>query len=96
MDDGEFVLFGHDNEDITAWTSTERPNNDPNVQRIAREWRLDTTGGNPGSLTVTLSDSILPSVPGSFNTFNLWLDSDGDFTTGAWIGEWCTRRRSGP
>jgi len=83
LDDGEFLLFGHDNGDISSWTTTERPNGDVNVQRIAREWRIDTTGGDPGSLTITLSDSILPAPAGGFNTYNLWIDTDGDFSSGA-------------
>ncbi|HEC41747.1 MAG TPA: hypothetical protein ENI20_02835, partial [Bacteroides sp.] len=82
LDDGEFLMFGHDNGDITSWTSTERPNNDPNVKRIEREWRVDITG-DPGSLTITLSDSILPDLLPGFNNYALWTDADGNFSSGA-------------
>ena len=83
LDNGEFILFGHDNGDIDSWTGTERPNDDANLQRIAREWRVNISGGDPGSLTISLSDSILPATPVGFNTYNIWVDGDGDFSTGA-------------
>jgi gliding motility-associated-like protein len=83
LDDGEFVLFGHDNGDISAWTDTERPNNDPDVRRIAREWRVDLSGGDPGMLTLTLNDSILPGLLAGFSNYTLWTDTDGDFSSGA-------------
>ncbi len=83
LDNGEFVLFGHDNGDISAWTATEIPNGDPNLKRIAREWRVNITGGDPGLLTLTLSDSLLPALQPGFENYLLWTDTDGDFSTGA-------------
>lgn len=83
LDDGEFLLFGHDNGDISTWTAAERPNNDPNIQRIAREWRVDISGGDPGLLTLTLNDSLLPDLVAGFSSYTLWTDSDGDFSSGA-------------
>lgn len=83
LDDGEFVLFGHDNGDISSWTTTERPNDDPNLQRIAREWRVDISGGDPGLLTLTLNDSLLPDQIPGYNNYILWTDTDGDFSSGA-------------
>jgi gliding motility-associated-like protein len=83
LDDGEFVLFGHDNGDIGTWTTTERPGDDPDLMRIAREWRISISGGDPGSLTISLSDSLLPALVPGFNNYILFTDADGDFTTGA-------------
>ena len=49
--DQEYLLFGHDNGDITTnWTTTETPNSGNNIMRLAREWRLDETGGDVGTV----------------------------------------------
>ena len=84
LDDGEFLLFGHDNGDISAWITTDLPNNDVNLLRVEREWRVDATGGDGmGSVTVSLFDTIMPAFPPEFLSFILWVDEDGDFTTDA-------------
>ncbi len=84
LEDGEFLLFGHDGGDISAWTSAETPESDPNVIRIMREWRVDQTGGNgSGSVTLGLSTGKLPALPADFLAFNLLVDDDGNFTEGA-------------
>ncbi len=80
---GSSFCFGHDNADMINWTTTERPNDNPNIQRIAREWRVNITGGDPGDLTLSLSDSILPALIPGFNNYILWSDADGDFSSGA-------------
>ncbi len=84
LNDGEFLLFGHDNGDISAWISTDLPDNDVNLLRVEREWRVNATGGDGiGNVTVSLFDTIMPAFPPEFLSFILWVDEDGDFTTGA-------------
>jgi gliding motility-associated-like protein len=84
LDDGEFLLFGHDNGDISSWISTDLPNNDVNLLRVEREWRVNVTGGDGmGSVTVSLFDTLMPAFPPEFLSFILWVDEDGNFTTGA-------------
>ncbi len=84
LGDGEFLLFGHDNGDITSWISTDLPNNDINLLRIEREWRVNSTGGDgTGNVTVSLFDTIMPAFPPEFLSFILWVDADGYFTDGA-------------
>lgn len=84
LDDGEFLLFGHDNGDISSWITTDLPNNDLNLLRVEREWRVNATGGDGmGSVTVSLFDTIMPAFPPEFLSFILWVDEDGDFTTDA-------------
>ncbi len=84
LDDGEFLLFGHDNGDISSWITTDLPNNDVNLLRVEREWRVDATGGDGiGSLTVSLFDTLVPAFPPEFLSFILWVDGDGDFSTDA-------------
>ena len=84
LDDGEFLLFGHDNGDISSWISTDLPNNDVNLLRVEREWRVNATGGDGmGTVTVSLFDTLVPAFPPEFLSFILWVDEDGDFTTDA-------------
>lgn len=84
LEDDEFLLFGHDNGSIGSWTGTERPNGDIRIQRIEREWKTDITGGNGvGPVNISIKDSLLPALPSGFISFNLWIDSDGDFSSDA-------------
>ncbi|GAH60857.1 unnamed protein product, partial [marine sediment metagenome] len=82
LDDGEYLLFGHDNGSIASWTSTEVPNADANIRRIAQEWRLDETS-DVGAITISLDTSMLPSLPAEFTSRVMWIDDDGDFSSGA-------------
>jgi len=84
LENNEFLLFGHDNGDMTAWTSIEQPNGDNRIQRIVREWIVDISGGDGmGPFTLSLNDSLMPAFPAGFISFNLWIDADGDFSAGA-------------
>ncbi|MFC2086962.1 Calx-beta domain-containing protein [Bacteroidota bacterium] len=82
LDDGDYLLFGHNSGSIASWTSTDVPDSDTNVRRIAREWRFDETG-NVGTITISIDTSALPVKSSGHSAYSLWLDSDGDFTSGA-------------
>lgn len=82
LGDGDYVLFGHDNADATTWTTTEQPLGDTSFLRLAREWRFDTTG-TPGTVTVAIDTTDLPAKTTNFDYYQLWLDEDGDFSSGA-------------
>ena len=83
LDDTEFLLFGHDNASISSWTTTEIPAGDvTDARRIDREWRFSETG-DVGTVTITLDATLLPAAPGGFTQYVFWLDSDGDFSSGA-------------
>ncbi|MCK4464669.1 MAG: hypothetical protein KAU83_03070, partial [Bacteroidales bacterium] len=84
--DKEYLLFGHDTCNISGWTTTEAPNSGVNIQRLAREWRLDETG-ELGTLTFTIDTSLFPSRPAGYTKFVLLVDADGDFSTGASVYE---------
>ncbi|MBV6646352.1 MAG: hypothetical protein KI790_12935, partial [Cyclobacteriaceae bacterium] len=86
LGDNEFLLIGHDDADLTTWSSTEVPNNNSNdFRRLAREWRADETG-DVGNITMTLSPGTLASPPAGFPAnYVLLVDADGDFTSGASI-----------
>jgi len=88
MGDGDYLIFGHDNGDITTWTTTDAPNAGSNISRLAREWRVDfdqSGDGDLGTLTVTLDSSMLAERPAGYESFVLMRDIDGEFDAGATI-----------
>jgi len=80
LDAGDFLLFGHDNGDTTTWVTTETPGD--SIFRIAREWRLDETG-DLGTVTISVDTANLPPLPAGFTEYVVWVDDDGDFSSGA-------------
>ncbi|PIQ49168.1 MAG: hypothetical protein COW03_06415 [Cytophagales bacterium CG12_big_fil_rev_8_21_14_0_65_40_12] len=85
--DPEYLLFGHDNADATtAWTTTEAPNSGTNIQRLAREWRLDETG-DVGTIDVVVNTAAMPTLPAGHTMYALMVDVDGDFSSGASVYE---------
>lgn len=82
LDDGDFVFFGHDGGAIDNWIVTEQPLADTNFVRLEREWVVDITG-TPGVATISIDTTLLPAKPAAFDFYYLWLDADGDFTSGA-------------
>ncbi|MEM9329091.1 MAG: Calx-beta domain-containing protein, partial [Bacteroidota bacterium] len=78
--DGDFLMIGHNNDDLTAWSTTEAPNGGANIQRIAREWIMDVSG-DISSFSVTLDVSGFPATPAGYDTYYLLVDTDGDFST---------------
>ncbi|MEM7298244.1 MAG: DUF2341 domain-containing protein, partial [Bacteroidota bacterium] len=82
LDDDDWILFGHDGSDASSWTTSEQINGDGNLERIAREWRFDVTN-DPGTVTITIDPSTLPAFNTDFGFYTLWVDDDGDFTSGA-------------
>ena len=85
--DQEYLLFGHDDGDATsAWTTTEAPNGGVDVQRLAREWRLDETG-DVGTVDFVVETSAMPTLPVGHTMYALMVDADGDFSSGASVYE---------
>lgn len=85
--DNEYLLFGHNNGDvITSWTTTEAPDSGVNIQRLAREWRLDETG-DLGTVDFTIDVASFPTLPVDHTMYTLMVDSDGDFSSGASVYE---------
>ncbi len=79
LDDGEYLLFGHDNGSITAWNN-EAPSG---IAKIPREWKLSETGDvGTVSFTADLSSFPAPPVP-ACSKYVLLVDADGDFSAGA-------------
>ena len=84
--DKEYMFFGHDDDSITSWTTTEAPNSGTNIKRLAREWRFEETG-DLGTLTFMIDTTLLPARPSGYSKFVLLVDADGDFSSGASVYE---------
>lgn len=85
--DQEYLLFGHDGADITtSWTTTEAPDGGTDIQRLAREWRLDQTG-DVGNIDLVVETAGFPSLPAGHTLYALMVDADGDFSSGASVYE---------
>jgi hypothetical protein len=85
--DQEYLLFGHDDGDVTtSWTTTEAPNSGVNIERLAREWRLDETG-DVGTVDFVVDVATFPSLTSGYTMYTLLVDSDGDFSSGASVYE---------
>ena len=83
----EYLLFGHDDGDVTtSWTTTEAPNGGANIERLAREWRLDETG-DVGTVDFVVDVATFPSLTSGYTMYTLLVDSDGDFSSGASVYE---------
>lgn len=83
----EYLLFGHDDGDATTtWTTTEAPNAGTDIQRLAREWRLDETG-DVGTIDFVVETTAMPALPVNHTMYTLLVDADGDFSSGASVYE---------
>jgi len=82
LSDGEFVMMGHDGTGASSFTTSERLNGSSNAQKIEREWRAEVTGTGTKTVDVEVDYSSL-SLPAGYNDRALFVDDDGDFTSGA-------------
>ncbi|NSW94010.1 MAG: hypothetical protein HPY62_04780, partial [Bacteroidales bacterium] len=82
LQNGDYLLFGHDNGTADSWSSSEIPGIlNFEFRRINREWRFDETG-EVGTVSLTFNFSQLPAVPAGYTRI-LMIDSDGDFSSDA-------------
>ncbi len=84
--DQEYLLLGHDNADQLKWTSIEAPDNGVNIQRIAREWRVQETD-ELGGIDFAMDAARLPAPVAGLTMYALMVDDDGDFSAGASVIE---------
>jgi len=80
-DNGDFLFAGHDNGDISSWTTTELPFD--SLLRIGREWKVGKNA-SIGAVRIGLDTTRLSDPPPFYDYYILLLDTDGDndFTTG--------------
>ncbi len=79
FDNGDYLLFGHNNDDYTTWTAIETPAD--SLKRIAREWYISETN-DISSVDVLFSSSMIPALPAGGSSYYLLVDDDGDFSAG--------------
>ncbi|MBE0675793.1 MAG: hypothetical protein IH591_14130, partial [Bacteroidales bacterium] len=82
MGNGEYLLFGHDDEPIISWINTGTPSD--TIIRLQRNWRFDETG-NVGTISVLIDYSLLPAAPAACSNRYILVDGDGDFSSGATV-----------
>lgn len=86
--DQEYLLFGHDDGDVTTtWTTVEAPNGGADVERLGREWRFCEINGDVGTVDILIDVNTLPVLPAGHTLYGVMVDSDGDFSTGATVYE---------
>lgn len=79
LDDTEYLLFGHDDGDVTAWATSNRP--DGSYETSSRVWRFDETG-SVGTVDLTFNTTNLPTLPTGFTDYYLFIDDDADLSNG--------------
>ncbi|MEX2596103.1 MAG: T9SS type A sorting domain-containing protein [Salibacteraceae bacterium] len=79
LDDGEYLMWGHDGASLTSKTS-EVPSGftSGNGTTLDREWRSDETGGDLGTVDITFDLTGISLGPDINQTF-LLTDTDGNF-----------------
>ncbi len=76
LGNNEYVLFGHDGGATDSWINSNVPAD--SIRRLERLWRFDTTG-SPGSITVTIDTTQLPSKTSGYIDYVVIVDDDGTF-----------------
>jgi len=82
LNGGEYILFGHDGAPV-SFSQAERPNGETTAQKIGREWRVDLENASSQSVDVSVAQGDLPALPSGFNDYAVFVDEDGDFSSGA-------------
>ncbi|AJR04730.1 DUF7507 domain-containing protein [Siansivirga zeaxanthinifaciens] len=83
LDDGDFLMVGHDNGALTE-QGTDLPTNYIGSARLAREWKVKHTG-DVGTVDLTIDLTGLNFSTRTLDSFQLLLDADGDFSSGATV-----------
>ena len=78
---GEYLMWGHDGAGLTG-TSSELPGSfGGSGSKLTREWRVDETGGDVGTVSIIFdTDSMSPELGPSASQYRLLTDADGNFT----------------
>ena len=86
LDNGDYLLFGHQNGSISTWTNLNTPSTD--IYIVPRNWRFDERG-DIGTVTALVDFASLPAIPGDWSCTNRYLiiDSDGNFSSGSTVHE---------
>ena len=78
---GEYLMWGHDGAGLTGTSSELPPSFGGLGSKLTREWRVDETGGDVGTVSIIFdTDSISPELGPSASQYRLLTDADGNFT----------------
>ncbi len=82
IDDGDYLLIGHDDGAVDAYSTTNTPPEFGNqfMERVARTWRLDETG-DFGEVRVSVDTTEIPTFSSGFSEIFLMLGTDPNFAT---------------
>ncbi|TMM30338.1 DUF11 domain-containing protein [Polaribacter aestuariivivens] len=83
LDEGDFLMIGHDNKLFTDIISTDLPASQANVKRLAREWKVAHTN-DVGTVSLSFNTLGLSGLPIGLMNYKMLIDLDGngDFTNG--------------
>ena len=76
MADGEFLVWGHNNDSFNASPNT--PPGSPSPYRLVRSWKVQETG-DVGNVTMSFDLSGLPLDFSNAANFGLLIDDNGNF-----------------
>lgn len=83
LDAGEYLLFGHNGNTLTGYTTSGLPITN-GMSRLNRTWRLAETG-DVGSVDFYIDTTSLSAKPAGEDHYLLLVDYDGDFSAGTAI-----------
>ncbi|MCG8698433.1 MAG: hypothetical protein MI922_10300, partial [Bacteroidales bacterium] len=75
MDDGDYLLIGHDNNAFGAWTKVGVPYD--SVQRFNRNWIVDETG-NVGNVRLSIDTTTITAKPANYESYVVLVDANND------------------
>ncbi|MDZ7738593.1 MAG: hypothetical protein U5K32_05905 [Bacteroidales bacterium] len=81
LDEGDYIMIGHDNGNKDTWTTNNLPAGYTGVERLEREWKVDKTN-DIGDIRIAVDTSGLPARPAGYDNYILFIDDDGDLGNG--------------
>lgn len=78
LDDGEYLMWGHDGATVTSTTSELPASFSGSGAKLNREWFSDETGGDLGTVDITFDMSAL-SLGADPAGYRILTDTDGNF-----------------
>ncbi|UTW60894.1 T9SS type A sorting domain-containing protein [bacterium SCSIO 12741] len=82
MENGEFLLWGSDTASVDTWIAGQLPDG---MERLARTWRVDETGGDLGQVLIRLNKDDVPTGKAKLG---LLYSSTEDFSSNLSLVEW--------
>ncbi len=81
LDNGDYMLIGHDGAGISTWTTSNLPPAYTGVERLERTWKVDKTN-EIGNIRIAIDTADLPVRPAGYDNFILFVDDDDNPANG--------------